>query len=386
MIRIALKMLLGDSAKFCMLVAGLVFATFLMAQQLSVFCGLMLWTTSTLKNVPAPLWVVEARVEQINETIPILDTDVARVRSVDSVAWAAPFFSSLVRVRLPDGHFKIVLLVGIESTSFAGAPARLLEGRIEDLRLPNAVIIDQLAQQRLSQVKGRKVQLGDLFEMNDREARVVGIAQTVESFTGAPFIWTTYERSMQYAPVQRKMLSAVMAAPRPGVSDAQCAADISKETGLRAFLNHGFGTGPDDLNEATMWWYVKNTGIPFSFGVTVAIGLIVGIAISCQTFYSFVLDHLRYLGALKAMGTSNFKLCLMLLCQSFTVGMIGYGIGMFFTARFGLNALKFGKPPFHMPEIIPPAVLGVILLICLMASLLGIWRVAKLEPAAVFRG
>jgi len=106
MIRLALKMLFGDTAKYLMLVVGIFFATFLIAQQASVFCGLMLWTTATLKNVPAPIWVVDERVEQINETNPLRDTDVARVRSVDSVAWAMPVSSGIQRVRLSNGSSK----------------------------------------------------------------------------------------------------------------------------------------------------------------------------------------------------------------------------------------------------------------------------------------
>lgn len=386
MLRLALKMLFGDTAKFLMLVAGLVFATFLMAQQSAVFCGLMSWTTATLKNVPAPIWVVEAKVEQVNETNPLLDTDVARVRSVDSVAWAAPIFSGILRVRLGNGSFKIIQLMGIDATTFAGAPAKLKAGDIRDLRLPHAVIIDDLAVTRLAEVKGTPVKIGDMFEINDQEARVVGIADTVQSFTGGPYVWTTYERALQYAPPQRKMLSAVIAAPREGVTEAQCVADIQKETGLKAYLNRGFSHGEGDFNYSTVWWYVKNTGIPFSFGITVAIGFIVGMAISCQTFYSFVLENMKHLGALKAMGASTWTLCLMLLTQAFTVGFIGYGVGLFFTARFAFPALKNEQPPFYMPEIVPPAVFVVILLICGLSSLLGIWRVARLEPAMVFRG
>jgi putative ABC transport system permease protein len=386
MLRLSLKMLFGDTAKFLMLVAGLVFATFLMAQQSAVFCGLMSWTTATLKNVPAPIWVVEAKVEQVNETNPLLDTDVARVRSVDSVAWAAPIYSGILRVRLVNGSFKIIQLMGIDATTFAGAPAKLKAGNINDLRLPHAVIIDDLAVTRLAEVKGRPVKIGDMFEINDQEARVVGIADTVQSFTGGPYVWTTYERALQYAPPQRKMLSAVIAAPREGVSEAQCVADIQKETGLKAYLNRGFEHGEGDFNHSTVWWYVRNTGIPFSFGITVVIGFIVGMAISCQTFYSFVLENMKHLGALKAMGASTWTLCLMLLTQAFTVGFIGYGIGLFFTARFAFPALKNEQPPFYMPEIVPPAVFVVILLICGLSSLLGIWRVARLEPAMVFRG
>ncbi|MES2507808.1 MAG: ABC transporter permease, partial [Verrucomicrobiota bacterium] len=319
MLRLALKMLFGDTGKYLMLVAGLVFATFLMAQQTAVFCGLMSWTTATLKNVPAPIWVVEGRVEQVNETNPLLDTDVARVRSVNSVAWASPLYSGIQRVRLENGNFKIIQLIGIDATTLAGAPVKLLQGRLEDLRLPHAVIIDDLGVTRLSKEKGGKVKLGDIFEINDQEARVVGIADTMQNFSGGPYVWTTYERALQYTPPQRKMLSAVIAAPREGISEAQCVADIERETGLKGYLNKGFNWNDftaekppaiQDFNTTTVAWYIRNTGIPISFGITVVVGFIVGTAISCQTFYTFVLENMKHLGALKAMGASTWTLCM----------------------------------------------------------------------------
>lgn len=395
MLRLALKMLFGDTAKYLMLVAGLAVATFLMAQQTAVFCGLMNWTKSTLKNVPAPIWVVEEKVEQVNETNPLLDTDVARVRSVSSVAWAAPIYAGMQRVRLENGNFKMIQLIGIDSNTLAGAPAKMLAGDLMKLRLPHSVIIDDLGVTRLARKRGDKVKVGDVFEINDQEARVVGIADAMTSFTGGPYVWTTYERALQYVPAQRKMLQAVICAPREGVSLDQAVADIQRETGLKAFVNREAGFGEfwaqrgggktDNFNVSTVWWYVKNTGIPISFGTTVIIGLLVGMAVSCQTFYSFVLENMRHLGALKAMGASNGTLCLMLITQAFTVGIIGYGIGLFFTSGFAMAALKNEQPPFYMPEFVPFAVLGVVLGICTLAALLGIWRVSKLEPAMVFR-
>ncbi len=38
---LALKMLLGDRAKYIMLISGLTFATLLMTEQAAIFCGLM---------------------------------------------------------------------------------------------------------------------------------------------------------------------------------------------------------------------------------------------------------------------------------------------------------------------------------------------------------
>lgn len=395
MLRLALKMLFGDTAKYLMLVAGIAVATFLMAQQTAVFCGLMNWTKSTLKNVPAPIWVVEEKVEQVNETNPLLDTDVARVRSVSSVAWAAPIYSGIQRVRLENGNFKMIQLIGIDSNTLAGAPAKMLEGDLMKLRLPHSVIIDDRGVALLARKRGGTVKVGDVFEINDQEARVVGIADAATSFTGGPYVWTTYERALQYVPAQRKMLQAVICAPREGVSLDQAVADIRRKTGLKAFVNREASVGEfwaqradsktDNFNISTVWWYVKNTGIPISFGTTVIIGLLVGMAVSCQTFYSFVLENMRHLGALKAMGASNGTLCLMLITQAFTVGFIGYGIGLLGTAGFAMGALKNEQPPFYMPEFVPFAVLGVVLGICTLAALLGIWRVSKLEPAMVFR-
>ncbi len=385
MIGLALKMLFGDTAKYLMLVAGLFFATFLIVQQASVFCGLMLWTTSTLKNVGAPIFVVEERVEQVNETNPLRDTDVSRVRSVSSVRWAMPLYAGIQRVRLDDGSFKTVQLLGIDSATLAGAPVRMVEGNLADLRLPNTVVIDQLATTRLAKNPKQPIRLGDRFEINDIEARVVGICEASRSFTGGPYLWTTYERALQYTPASRKMLSAVIAAPVAGMTAQDTAAEITRTTGLRAYVNEGFGDNPLDLNTSTVWWYVRNTGIPISFGTTVVIGFIVGVAIACQTFYAFVLDNLKHLGALKAMGMSNLKLSLMLLIQSCTAGTVGFGIGLLFTSVFARMAILNQQPPFFMPWQIPLVAFGVIQLICMVAALLGIFRLSLYEPAMVFR-
>jgi putative ABC transport system permease protein len=385
MIGLALKMLFGDTAKYLMLVAGLFFATFLMVEQASVFCGLMMWTTSTLKNVGAPIFVVEERVEQVNEINPLRDTDVSRVRSVSAVKWAMPLYSGIQRVRLESGSFKTVQLVGIDAASLAGGPVRMVQGNLEDLRLPNTVVIDELATTRLADDPKQPIKVGDRFEINDIEARVVGICKAMRSFTGGPYLWTTYERALQYTPSSRKMLSAVIAAPIQGMTPAEAAAEITRRTGLRAYVNEGFGGNPNDFNTSTVWWYVKNTGIPISFGTTVFIGFIVGIAIACQTFYAFVLDNLKHLGALKAMGMSNFRLSIMLLIQSSVAGIVGFGIGLLATSAFAYGAIQNQQPPFVMPWQIPVVAFGVIQLICMIAALLGIIRLSLYEPAMVFR-
>ncbi len=385
MFRLALKMLFGDHGKYLMLISGLTFASLLMIQQAGVFCGLMSWTFASLENMRAPIWVTDAKLEQVNDNKPLRDTDVFRVRSVDGVAWSAALYQGNLQARQIDGTFKQIQLVGIDATTFAGAPTEMLEGNLEDLRLPNTVIIDDFGRDRLAEglppkpgdTKSR-VHLGDVFELNDREARVVGICKSARSFMGTPYVFTTYDRALGYAPPQRKMMSFVIAAPLPGYDAATVARRITQDTGLRAVTEAEF-------KNSTIWWYVRNTGIPISFGTTVVLGVIVGMAIAGQTFYTFVLENLKHLGALKAMGTSNAKLCGMLMLQSFSVGAIGFGLGCLMTFFFALGTLKKQQPPFYLPWQVPLGVLVVIMGICLFAALLGIIKVARLEPAIVFR-
>ena len=379
MIRLALKMLMGDRGKYWMLLSGVTFSTLLMTQQSSVFCGIMMWTTGTIRNVRAPIWVVDKTVEQVNEIKALRDTDVGRVRSVEGVLWAMPLFSGLVLTKLADGSFKFVQLIGLDATTMVGRPAQMIQGRIEDLRLPNTVVIDTLGVERLSAGRAETIKIGDIFEINDHEARVVGICKTERSFTGTPYVFSTYQQALEYAPKTRKMLSFVIAEPSPSKTAKEVAQQIEKETDLKAFTK-------EDFFWATIHWYFKNTGIPVSFGTTIILGFVVGVAVCGQTFYSFILDNLRHLGAFKAMGASNGLLTLMVTAQALTVGFLGYGCGLGLASIFGFSVLKKGQPPFYMPYHLIFITLIAIFLICLFAALLGIRKIRQLEPAIVFRG
>ncbi len=295
------------------------------------------------------------------------------------VDFAEPLFLSVTKARAENGAEKPIQLVGLDASTLYGRPPVMLEGELERLRLPNAVIIDSLATERLSEGLGRPLGIGDTFEINDREARVVGICKTEKHFFGYPYVFTTYDKALQFSPQTRKMLSLILAEPLPGLSQEEVAVRIQRETGLRAYTTHGLAQATRDFIWAT-------TGIPASFLTTITLGFIVGVVISAQTFFSFVLENLRHLGALKAMGATNGLLARLLLLQAFTVGLVGYGLGVGLTAIFGLIVLPFEQPPFLL-DYRSLVLTGIaVLTICLIAALLGIRKVSRLDPAIVFRG
>jgi len=370
-------MLIRDRAKHIMLISGLTFCSLLITQQASVFCGLMIWTAGTVRNISAPIWVFDEKLEQVNEAIPMRSIELQRVRSVDGVGWAVPLYMGSAQARLPDGSFQGMLLVGLDPATLVGRPALMTSGTIEDLALPDAVVIDQVGVEKLA-AKGITCEVGTTFEINDKLARVVGLCRTYRNFTAQPYVYTTADRALDYLPPQRKRLSFVLAGPQDGVPAEVVAARISDQSGLKAATRN-------QLFWQTIWWYVSNTGIPISFGTVVILGAIVGIAIAGQTFYLFIHDNTRNLAALKAMGARTPLLTAMVIVQAIWVGGIGYGLGVGLAAQFGRAVYEAGQPPFFMPWQLLVFTAAVILSVCMLAALIGLVKVVRLEAALVFR-
>ncbi len=373
---VALKMLFGDRAKYLMLLCGLSFAVMLIVQQGSIFWGLMTWSQSGITNVNVQIWVTDPSTSQVEEVKPISDTAVQRVRSVPGVEWAVPLAKGLLRARLANGEYHRISLVGLDAATLIGRPAVILQGRIEDLRTPDAVMVDQWAVERMGGPEVIKV--GTVFEINDRRARVVAIGKTQRDFQNVPAVYTTTDRALPYFPPQRRTLSYVLAKAQDGVPVEEVTRRIRESTGLGAYTADEFGW-------MTLRWVLENTGIGVNFGTTILLGFIVGMAISGQTFYLFTVENLRQFGALKAMGASTFTLARMITLQAFTVGLIAYGVGVGLATVFGLLASRDQTLPFVETWQLLVLVLVALLAICTLSAVISIVKLARLEPAIVFR-
>jgi putative ABC transport system permease protein len=372
-------MLTGDRVKYLGILFGVAFATLLMAEQMSLFVGVMLRTTSQIRDVQeADVWVMDPRVQHVDEIKPLPDLDLQRVRGVPGVAWAVPFYKGLVQAHLEAGRLRQVLLLGIDDATLVGGPRRLFLGELADLRRPDAVVIDLAGYHLLW--PGEPLRLGRTLEMNDRRAVLVGVCQASPPFQTAPVVYARYSQAVQYAPRQRNRLSFVLARAEAGRDPQALCRAVHAQTGLQARTSEDFGW-------QTICYYLRATGIPINFGITVVLGFVVGVAIAGQTFYLFTAENLKQFGALKAMGVGNAGLVGMILLQGLVVGTLGYAVGMGLTAIF----LELAGYNEHLRGLfVPwPVLLGTaaaVLLIVVLASLVSIRRVLVLEPAVVFRG
>lgn len=380
---IALKMLVGDRAKYLGIVLGLTFASLLITQQAAVFLGIMARVYSFTTDCGLPeIWVVDPKVQFVDDIKPMQDTIVLRVRGVEGVRWAVPCFKGLLQARLANGTFQTCNVVGLDDESLIGGPPTMVAGSLADLRQADGVIVDIVgAQGRLAKKlpDGSRVplQVGDTLELNDRRAVVVGLCRVSRTFQSNPMLYTTYSRATQYAPSQRKQLSFIFAKTAPGEDVAEVCRRIRKATGFAAYSR-------DEFKMLTLRYYLRYTGIPINFGTAVLLGFIVGVAIAGQTFHNFTLDNLRYFGTLKAMGATNAMLLRMIVLQSIVVGCVGYGLGVGAASFWGYS-MRQTELAFKLPWQLLAISAGVVLFICALTAALSIRKVMKLEPAIVFK-
>ena len=378
MLWIAWKMLIGNRVKYLGIVFGVVFAALLIAQQSSIFCGLMLLTISQIRDTQGPdIWVMDKNVQFVDDIKPLSDTELFRVKGVPGVEWAVRFYKGIARARLEEGTYEQMILLGIDDATLVGAPQGVFMGSIADLRKPDAVIIDAVGYKRIW--PGEPLRLGRVFEMNDRRAVIVGITVASKTFQSFPIIYTRYSQAVLFAPRERKVLSFVLADPSPGVPAEEVCRQIEAQTGLQALTRQQF-------TWKTIRYYLQKTGIPINFGITVFLGFLVGTAIAGQTFYLFTVENIRQFGALKAMGTSNWTILCMVLFQAIQVGIVGYGVGVGLAALFGVATKGFGRLSFFMPWQVLAITGAAVFVIVLLASLLSIRKVLVVDPAIVFRG
>jgi putative ABC transport system permease protein len=372
---VALKLLVNDRSKFYSVVIGITFAVFLMVQMTSMFAGILQRSSATVANVGASIWVMDPAVQTASSAIPMPDYLVDAVRSMDGVSYAVPIYLGGGMAKLADGTYQAVTVIGLDDTSLYGRPA-LEKGRIEDIYGENAFLVVKDSEYR----KLKNPDVGAEFEINDHKAVIVGVAKVASSgLFGVPTLYTTYDRALQYLPQSRFTTSYVLVEPKSKAAIPGIKAAVAK-LGYLALTK-------EEFDSRIAHFYTFQTGIGANIMLMTVISFIVGLSISGQTFYSFVLENLDKFGALKAIGAQGSELVAMIMFQASFTGLIGYGFGV------GLCSLMIELARLRMPDYaavitFPNLIMafGMVLLIAAFSSFIAARRVLKIDPFDIFRG
>jgi len=289
-LRVAYKLLVSDRAKFSALILGIVFAVFLMVQMTSLFSGILSRYAATVTNIGAKIWVMDPAVNTVLNTIPVPDYLLNYVRSIHGVKYAVPLYSGGALVKLKSGTYQSVSVLGLDDNSLYGRP-ELEEGKIEDIYAENGFIAVRDAE--FSKLGNPKV--GSEFELNDNRGVIVGIAKVpVSGLFGIPTLYTTYNRAIEYIPSMRFTISFIMVDPKNSDAIPYIEREVGK-IGYQALTK-------EEFIQKISNFYIFQTGLGTNIFIMTIISFVVGLSISGQTFYTFILENLEKIRGIKSHG------------------------------------------------------------------------------------
>ena len=374
-LRIGFKLLVNDKAKFSALLIGITFAVFLMMQMTAMFAGILNRAYSNVTNIGARMWIMDPAVNTASSAIPLPDYLLDAVRSMDGVRYAVPIFIGGAQVRLESGTYQGITVVGLDDTSLFGRP-ELEQGKIEDIYADNSFFVVNDAEfDKLEHPK-----IGTTFELNDHRGVIVGIAKVASNgLNGVPTLYTTYSRAIEYVPTTRFTISYVLLQAKNDAAIAGIKRQVAA-LGYVALTNVEFNSRISD-------YYTYQTGIGTNILMMTVISFLVGLSISGQTFYSFILENLEKFGALKAIGAKGRELVYMILFTATFTAMTGFGLGI------GLVTLMITITRSRLPNYAAMITFwnlglafGMVVVIAAISSWFGVRRVLKIEPFDIFRG
>lgn len=374
-LKIAYKLLVNDRAKFAALLVGITFAVFLMVQMTSLFAGVLKRSSATVLNIGASVWVMDPAVQTVANSIPMPDYVLDAVRSIEGVKYAVPIYSGGGLAKLRDGTYQAVSIVGLDDSSLYGRPP-MLEGRIEDIYAENGFIVVKDAEF----AKLESPAIGSEFEINNHRGVIVGIAQVASGgLFGVPTLYTTYSRALEYLPQSNYSVSYILVEPK-GTADIPRIQAAVAALGYRAVTK-------DQFMAQISQFYKYQTGLGINLLLMTVMSFVVGLSISGQTFYTFVLENLEKFGAIKAIGATGRELVWMILFQAGFTALTGYGIGV------GICSALIALAKLRLPDYAAVVTFGnlalaflMVLVIAGISSYIGVRKVLRIEPFDIFRG
>jgi putative ABC transport system permease protein len=127
------------------------------------------------------------------------------------------------------------------------------------------------------------------------------------------------------------------------------------------------------------------TGAGIAVLLASVLGLVVGVVVVTQTIYATTMDHIREYGTLKAMGATNRYLYGVIAQQAVMSAVIGYAFGMT-VSWFVVRGSEKGGAAILLPPEMVAGMLALTIAMCVMAALVSINKITKLDPAVVFKG
>ncbi|MFM8275030.1 MAG: ABC transporter permease [Gemmata sp.] len=371
----ALQTLWHERQRYASGVLAVTFSAVLIALQCGLLLGLFKITSIPVDNTTADLWVGSQEVPSVDLGKPIPTSYLSRVAGTPGVTSVELYIANFANFTKPEGGTELCYLLGFNlNNGAAGIPVVLTAEQRELLTMPNAVIVDE------SDLKRLGVQKGGRAKINGKEVTVVDTVRGLKSLA-AP--WTLCS---EYT--ARHLLGFLVPADHATyllarTESPQRAAEIASELRSQYSTEMGAYTSGDfSLRSRKYWLFRTKAGI--AIGYAALLGLVVGAVITAQTLYSATAANAKEFAILLALGVPRWRISLMVIAQSFWVGVIGVALSYPVCQALKAAAKQVGADVDLRWEVM----LGAATVTVGMALLSGLWAlrsVRQIEPMSLLR-
>ncbi|MEW6219912.1 MAG: ABC transporter permease [Thermodesulfobacteriota bacterium] len=393
---LAVRDIWHQKSRFLQTCLGLGLLLGVVMSMLGIYRGLIAEALSILDRTGADLWVVQQHTNgPFAATSRLPEAAKDRVRAVPGVAQASPLSFQNIQIER-HGAILRFFLVGYEPGGLGG-PQGIVAGRGIN-RKHHEIVVDQAL----------GIPLGDSLALAGDRYTVVGHTRGMVSSGGDPaaFVTLADAQEVQFkndpnAIRNERARLAAQVATWEGISPAErdalpskaaaLASDIHIINALAVRLNPSAGLGTT-RERIDRWSHLRAISdaeqrliltegmiqkAKKQIGLFSVILLAISTVIISLIIYTMTLDKLRVIATLKLIGAQNRVIVGLILQQSLLMGAIAYGLG------YGLTHLTYDRFPRRV-ELLPfdlERLFVIVMAICVLASLAGIRKAMRVDPA-----
>jgi putative ABC transport system permease protein len=371
---LARRQLVHKPLQLAAALGGVAFATILVLLEVGLMLGMLQNASCIIDHAEADFWVMPKATPNFDFSRPMEERKVYSLKAVPGVKYAVPLTNFYSMCRTTTGEIINIMLVGFDPDTGVGKPWKMKEGRWQNVRDPDSVIVNDSDCPRLGVKK-----VGDIIEINNRRAIVAGISQEALNFTTSPNIFVSARQAEKYnmwlIPGQ---VTYLLVKGEPNVP-----LEVLRARLQQAAPDTDVLTGAEFSFQTKIYW-MMGTGIGMLIGVSALLGLFVGTAIVTQILYSATVEHLPQYAVMKALGATDREVAGVLVRQGLWTAIFGFPIGWLLSS-IASHAVHGSPMQILLPWWLVLGSLAMICCMCMGASLLPARKLARLEPGLIFR-
>ncbi len=374
MFYVALRIILYDKVRSLITLLGVVFAVGLSLRKWESFLphGNLI---RHCRPHPGDIWVTSKNSKNFDFSQPFPEYIYHQVTAEDGIQSAEKLIVAWGIIRQKEGGTEQVEIVGYNPDTGIGGPWDMVEGDPSLVKNGNFAIVDESAMKRLGDI-----QIGEYRDVLWHRLQIVGISRGVKSFTTAPIIFTSFNLAQSLVTYMGSDSTVfVVAKVSPGHSVPEVIKSLQKKLkGVDVYDKGSF-------SRKTRLYWTMETGVGFSFMLTILISFLIGMLIVGQTIYNSTMEHIKEFGTLKALGASNYEIYKIIFSQAMINALSGYLVSLLITIMSAKIYEAFGMV-MVIKGWVNLLVLALTFIMCLSAAFISIRKVKRIDPAILFRG